>query len=111
MAKSEIRFDGEVLEAKPNAVFDVELDNGNIIIARIAGKLRIHYIRITPGDWVTVEMSPYDLTKARIINRFAEADSKRLSREKINKKRRLQQEAEMRQVEEKENTDNINNES
>jgi len=92
MAKSEIRFDGEVIEAKPNAVFDVELDNGNIINARIAGKLRINYIRITPGDWVTIEMSPYDLTKGRIIKRLSEADSKRLSRDKARKKQ-LQKES------------------
>ncbi len=90
MAKSEIRFDGEVIEAKPSAMFDVELENGSIIIARIAGKLRINYIRITPGDWVTVEMSPYDLTKGRIIKRLSESDSKRMSKDKRNRLREIE---------------------
>lgn len=82
MSKSEIQFNGEVIEVKPNTTFDVELENGSIILARLAGKLRVHYIRITEGDWVTVEMSPYDLTKGRIVRRLDEYESKRLSREK-----------------------------
>ncbi len=61
-----IEVEGKVLEAMPNAMFKVELDNGHRILAHISGKLRMHYIRILPGDKVTVEMSPYDLTRGRI---------------------------------------------
>lgn len=61
-----IEFEGVVLEALPNAMFTVELPNGHKILAHISGKLRMHYIKILPGDKVTVEMSPYDLTKGRI---------------------------------------------
>ena len=67
MAKDDvIEIEGVVLEALPNAQFQVELPNGHKILAHIAGKLRMNYIRILPGDKVTVEMSPYDLTKGRI---------------------------------------------
>jgi translation initiation factor IF-1 len=70
MAKSEaIKIDGKVLEALPNAVFRVELENGHKIIAHVSGKMRMHFIRILPGDTVTVEMSPYDLSKGRIVLR------------------------------------------
>jgi len=58
--------EGTILEALPNAQFKVELSNGHQILAHISGKLRMNYIRILPGDKVTVEMSPYDLTKGRI---------------------------------------------
>lgn len=85
MSKSEIEFNGEVIESLPNALFMVELENGMQIKAHLAGKMRVHYIRITPGDWVTVDMSPYDLTKGRIVRRLTEFDSKRLSREKARK--------------------------
>jgi translation initiation factor IF-1 len=61
-----IEVEGKVLEAMPNAMFKVELENGHKILAHISGKLRMHYIRILPGDKVTVEMSPYDLTRGRI---------------------------------------------
>ena len=61
-----IELEGTVVEALPNATFNVELSNGNKILAHISGKLRMNYIRIVPGDKVTVEMSPYDLTKGRI---------------------------------------------
>lgn len=61
-----IEVEGKVLEALPNAMFKVQLDNGHQILAHISGKLRMHYIRILPGDKVTVEMSPYDLTRGRI---------------------------------------------
>jgi translation initiation factor IF-1 len=61
-----IEFEGTVLEALPNATFQVELQNGHKILAHISGKLRMNFIRILPGDKVTVEMSPYDLTKGRI---------------------------------------------
>ena len=67
MSKSDvIELEGTVVEALPNATFQVELGNGHRILAHISGKLRMNYIRILPGDMVTVEMSPYDLTKGRI---------------------------------------------
>ena len=67
MAKDDvIEIEGVVLEALPNAQFQVELPSGHKILAHISGKLRMNYIRILPGDKVTVEMSPYDLTKGRI---------------------------------------------
>ena len=67
MAKDDmLEVEGTVLEALPNAMFRVELENGHTILAHISGKLRMHFIRILPGDKVTVEMSPYDLTKGRI---------------------------------------------
>ena len=61
-----LEVEGTILEALPNAQFKVELSNGHVILAHISGKLRMNYIRILPGDKVTVEMSPYDLTKGRI---------------------------------------------
>ena len=61
-----IEVEGTVREELPNAVFEVELPNGHLITAHISGKLRMNFIRILPGDKVTVEMSPYDLTKGRI---------------------------------------------
>ncbi len=71
MAKlAAIEKDGTVIESLSNAMFRVELDNGHIIIAHISGKMRMHYIKILPGDKVKVEMSPYDLTKGRISFRY-----------------------------------------
>ncbi len=64
-----ITVEGKVIEPLPNAMFRVELDNGHKILAYISGKMRMHYIRILPGDKVTVELSPYDLTKGRITYR------------------------------------------
>ncbi len=61
-----LELEGTVVEALPNAMFQVELENGHRILAHISGKLRMNFIRILPGDKVTVEMSPYDLTKGRI---------------------------------------------
>lgn len=61
-----IEVEGIVTDALPNANFQVELQNGHKILAHVSGKLRMHYIRIVPGDKVTIEMSPYDLTKGRI---------------------------------------------
>ena len=61
-----VEFEGTVIEALPNAVFKVELSNGHVITAHISGKLRMNYIKILPGDKVTVEVSVYDLTKGRI---------------------------------------------
>lgn len=66
MAKDVIEVEGVVKEALPNALFRVELPNKHVILAHISGKLRMHYIKILPGDKVKVEMSPYDLTKGRI---------------------------------------------
>lgn len=67
--KEVIEVEGTVLEALPNAHFKVELENGHEILAHISGKMRMHYIKILPGDKVTIEMTPYDLTKGRITYR------------------------------------------
>lgn len=69
MAKDMIETEGVVIEPLPNAMFKVELENGHQILAHISGKMRMHYIRILPGDKVQVEISPYDLTKGRIVYR------------------------------------------
>ena len=69
MARDAIRVEGIVREALPNAMFRVELENGHRILGHVSGKMRMHFIRILPGDKVTVEMSPYDLTKGRIVYR------------------------------------------
>ena len=70
MAKEEaIEVEGTIIEPLPNAMFQVELDNGHKVLAHISGKMRMHYIRILPGDKVTVELTPYDLSKARIVFR------------------------------------------
>ena len=68
--QSAIEIDGTILEALSNAMFKVQLQNGHEIIAHISGKMRMHYIRILPGDRVKVEMSPYDLSKGRISFRY-----------------------------------------
>ena len=71
MAKEEaISMEGTVTEALPNAMFRVELENGHNILAHVSGKMRMHFIRILPGDKVTVELSPYDLTRGRITYRY-----------------------------------------
>ena len=71
MAKDDvIGVEGKVVDTLPNAMFKVELENGATILAHVSGKIRMHYIRILPGDRVTVELSPYDLTKGRITYRF-----------------------------------------
>lgn len=71
MAKEEaIEVEGEILEALPNAQFKVKLENGLDILAHVSGKIRMHYIRILPGDKVKVQISPYDLTKGRITYRY-----------------------------------------
>ncbi len=64
-----IQMAGEVVENLPNAMFRVKRENGHVVLGHISGKMRMHYIRILPGDKVTVEMTPYDLTRARIIFR------------------------------------------
>jgi translation initiation factor IF-1 len=71
MAKqASIEQDGTIIEALSNAMFRVELENGHEVIAHISGKMRMHYIKILPGDKVKLEMSPYDLTKGRIVYRY-----------------------------------------
>ncbi len=72
MAKREdaIELEGTVVEPLPNAMFRVELENGHKVLAHISGKMRMHYIRILPGDKVVVELSPYDLTRGRITYRY-----------------------------------------
>jgi translation initiation factor IF-1 len=68
--KEVIELSGTVLETLPNAMFKVELENGHVILAHVSGKMRMYYIRILPGDKVTVQMTPYDLSKGRITYRF-----------------------------------------
>ncbi|MBK9450899.1 MAG: translation initiation factor IF-1 [Bacteroidetes bacterium] len=71
MAKqASLKVDGTILEALPNATFRVELENGHEVLAHISGKMRMHYIKILPGDRVSLEMSPYDLSKGRITYRY-----------------------------------------
>lgn len=71
MAKEDnIEVQGTIVETLPNAMFRVELENGQIILAYVSGKMRMHFIKILPGDKVTIELSPYDLSKGRITYRF-----------------------------------------
>ncbi len=70
MAKDVVVQQGVVVEALPNAMFRVELDNGDVILAHLAGRLKLYRIRVLPGDRVSLEMSPYDLTKGRISHRL-----------------------------------------
>ena len=71
MAKAEaIKVDGTIVETLPNASFRVELENGHKVLAHISGKMRMHFIKILPGDKVTVELSPYDLSRGRITYRY-----------------------------------------
>ncbi|MBO2532822.1 bacterial translation initiation factor 1 (bIF-1) [Planifilum fulgidum] len=65
-----IEVEGRVIEPLPNAMFRVELENGHKVLAHVSGKIRMHFIRILPGDKVTVELSPYDLTRGRITYRY-----------------------------------------
>ncbi len=71
MAKEEgIQVEGTVIEPLPNAMFRVELENGHKVLAHISGKMRMHFIKILPGDKVTIELSPYDLSRGRIVYRY-----------------------------------------
>ena len=71
MSKQDIiEVEGKVLEALPNAMFQVELENGHVVLAHVSGKIRMNFIRILPGDKVTIELTPYDLTRGRITYRF-----------------------------------------
>lgn len=65
-----IEVEGKVLEALPNAMFQVELENGHVVLAHVSGKIGMNFIRILPGDKVTIELTPYDLTRGRITYRF-----------------------------------------
>jgi translation initiation factor IF-1 len=69
-AAGAIQVEGTVVECLPNATFRVELENGHKVLAHISGKMRMHYIRILPGDRVRVELSPYDLTRGRVVYRY-----------------------------------------
>ena len=69
MAEETVTFDGKITETLPNATFRVELENGHVVTAHISGKMRKHYIRILTGDKVKVELTPYDLSKGRIVYR------------------------------------------
>jgi translation initiation factor IF-1 len=68
--KDLVQLEGTIVESLPNATFRVELENGHKVLAHISGRMRLHWIRILPGDRVTVEFSPYDLSRGRIIYRF-----------------------------------------
>jgi translation initiation factor IF-1 len=71
LAKEEgIQVEGTVIEPLPNAMFRVELESGHKVLAHISGKMRMHFIKILPGDKVTIELSPYDLTRGRIVYRY-----------------------------------------
>lgn len=70
MDKEKIVFEGNVIEALPNANFRVELEGGHVVLAHVSGKIRMHYIKILAGDKVQLEMSPYDMTKGRITRRL-----------------------------------------
>lgn len=84
MTKEEsITVDAIVQESLPNAMFKVQLDNGVVILAHISGKMRMNHIKILPGDKVTVELSPYDLTRGRIVFRFKDHKRKASSEEEI----------------------------
>jgi translation initiation factor IF-1 len=71
-----VRVDGIVRETLPNAMFRVEIEGGHVILGRVSGKMRMHYIRILPGDKVAVELSPYDLTRGRIVLRYKKDGTK-----------------------------------
>ena len=70
MSKDVIEVEGTVIEPLPNAIFQVELENGHKVLAHVSGKIRMNFIKILPGDRVTVELSPYDLSRGRITYRF-----------------------------------------
>ena len=85
MAKEEaIEMEGRIIESLPNTTFKVELENGHVVTAHISGRMRKHYIRILVGDKVTVQLTPYDLSKGRIIFRNKDSSSKDKEKEKQN---------------------------
>jgi translation initiation factor IF-1 len=69
-AKEIVKLEGEVVELLPSTMFKVKLENGHVVLAHISGKMRIHFIKLMPGDMVEIEMSPYDLSKGRITRRL-----------------------------------------
>ncbi len=81
-----IRMQGEVLEALPNTIFRIELEGGREILSDLSGKMRIHYIKVLPGDWVTVELSPYNLTRGRIVTRLKPDEARLLTIAKAQKR-------------------------
>jgi len=83
--KDVLRLQGEVIEALPNTLFRVELENSMVILAHLSGKMRMHYIKVLPGDWVTVELTPYDLTKGRIVTRLKPDEANVLAQSKAAK--------------------------
>ena len=99
MAKDVIRVTGEVIEALPNTLFRVELEKGPIILAHLSGKMRVHYIKVLPGDWVIIELTPYNLSKGRIATRLSPDDAQNYRKAK---ELRLKEEA---------NSNNISQES
>ena len=82
---SSLRINGEVTEALPNAMFRVELETGQLILAHLSGKMRVNYIKVLPGDWVTLDISIYDLTKGRIVTRLKPDEARLLSKAKQEK--------------------------
>ncbi|MBU6389105.1 translation initiation factor IF-1 [Patescibacteria group bacterium] len=85
MGKDVLSLHGEVTEALPNAMFRVELENGLVILAHLSGKMRVNYIKVVPGDWVNVELTPYDLSKGRITTRLKPEEARLLSKAKSQK--------------------------
>ena len=85
-----IRLQGEVLESLPNTIFRIELEGGREILSDLSGKMRIHYIKVLPGDWVTIELSPYNLTRGRIVTRLKPDEARALSLVKAQKRIALQ---------------------
>jgi translation initiation factor IF-1 len=80
-----LRMQGEVVEALANAMFRIELENNLLILGRLSGKMKVHYIKVLPGDWVTVELTPYDLSKGRIVTRLKPDEARLLSKAKSDK--------------------------
>lgn len=85
MSKDVLRMYGEVTESLPNAMFRIELENGMPILAHLSGKMRIHYIKVLAGDWVAVELTPYDLTKGRIVTRLNAEEAREMNQKKTSK--------------------------
>ena len=101
MSKDVLKLQGEVLEALPNTKFRVELENGHIVLAHLSGKMRLHYIKVLPGDWVTLELTPYDLTKGRIVTRLSAEEARQHTKAKEEKRARqaaLEQEQELQDI-------------
>ena len=84
---------GEVTEALPNAMFRVELESGHLILAHLSGKMRLHYIKVLPGDWVALEISGYDLSRGRIVTRLNVEEARPFVKTKEDKRREMEAEA------------------